>query len=60
MGVCSNTPITVKHFYFEENIILNVIVNLYVINQGWSKMTVIEYFIYLNNKKERHLSKEDC
>ena len=58
-GVC-NPPKTKKYFICEKKITLKVIVKLYVVDQGWSKMTVIEYFIYLNNKKERHLSKQDC
>ena len=43
-GVC-NPPRTEKHFIFEKNITLKVIVKFYVVDQGWSKMNLIEYFI---------------
>ena len=32
---------------FWKNITLKVIVKFYVVDQGWSRMTVIEYFIIL-------------
>ena len=41
-GVCKQ-PRT-KNILFLEEITLKVIVKFYVVDQGWSKMTVIELF----------------
>ena len=43
-GVC-NPPRTKNILSFVKDITLKVIINFYVVDQGWLKMTVIEYFI---------------
>ena len=48
-GGVSNPPRTENHFIFEKKNYFKVIVKFYVVYQGWSKLIVIEYFIYLNN-----------
>ena len=43
-----NPPRT-KNILFLKKYYFKSIVKFYVDDQGWSKMYVIEYFIYLNN-----------
>ena len=52
------THLELKTFYFLEDISLKIIVKPYVVDHGWSKMTIIEYFNSLNNNKKRNISIE--